>query len=336
MASWLCLLVVTVYGATTTTTALPPSTSSSCDAAMSSFLQLLNHLPDCLSSLNQLISIQKEMLEIMRERQPNTYEHTTDESVRPRHCQDLLEAGDNGQGVRMVYPYPERPDQGVDVYCDQTTDGGGWLVFQHRANDSNPRENFYRPWAEYQAGFGNLTGEFWLGLDHLHALTNLSHQVLRVDLADNDGNRRWAKYSTFAVGPHRDKYRLTVSGYSGDAGDSMGPHNGKVFTTYDEDNDGIGGNCAERYKGAFWHHTSDCYHTNPNGLALVGPVTNYTGIVCYKLNYNQSSQLKSRSLEKFVGPPQQAGRSKSADDTKCGTTSPCVCVSWGGTVSQLL
>ena len=33
-------------------------------------------------------------------------------------------------------------------------------VFQRRMNG---KENFYRGWAEYQEGFGNVEGEFWLG-----------------------------------------------------------------------------------------------------------------------------------------------------------------------------
>lgn len=71
----------------------------------------------------------------------------------------------------QVYPYQERPEKAVDVYCDQSVDGGGWLTFQRRTNTSPPRLEFYRTWHEYRRGFGNPEGEFWLGLDHLHAIT---------------------------------------------------------------------------------------------------------------------------------------------------------------------
>lgn len=40
-----------------------------------------------------------------------------------------------------------------DVFCDQTTTGGGWTVFQKRLDGS---VNFYRGWADNKNGFGNL------------------------------------------------------------------------------------------------------------------------------------------------------------------------------------
>ena len=52
----------------------------------------------------------------------------------------------------------------------------------------------------------------------LHALTGARNYRLRIDLEDFEGNRRFAVYSQFAVGPESDGFRLTVSGYSGNAG----------------------------------------------------------------------------------------------------------------------
>lgn len=46
-------------------------------------------------------------------------------------------------------------------------------------------------------------------------------------------------------------------------GDSMWKHDGMYFTTYDNDNDKSGGNCATKYHGAWWYNA--CHWANLNG-----------------------------------------------------------------------
>ena len=142
------------------------------------------------------------------------------------------------------------------------TDGSGWAVFQRRQDGS---EDFYRGWDDYVSGFGNLIGEFWLGLEKIHRLTNRNATKLRVDLGDFEGNTRFAKYDTFRVLNSYSNYTLIVSGYSGTAGDSLAYHNFRQFTTKDRDNDPWGGgHCAVKYTGAWWFNL--CHHSDLNGL----------------------------------------------------------------------
>ena len=98
------------------------------------------------------------------------------------------------------------------VRCDMTTNGGGWTIFQRRQDGS---EDFYRGWSDYKAGFGDLNGEFWLGLDKLHRLAKSGQNVLRVDLMDFNNAVRYAEYGTFSVADESDKYRLNIGAYTG-------------------------------------------------------------------------------------------------------------------------
>ena len=148
------------------------------------------------------------------------------------------------------------------------TDGGGWTVFQRRQDGS---VDFYKYWTDYENGFGNLNGEFWLGLGKIKRLTKEQSNTLRVDLGDFDGNTSYAQYTTFSVGDITTDYNLTVGGYSGTAGDSLTYHNGMKFSTRDNDNDNSSGtgNCALSYHGAWWFnhcftsHLNGPYHHNP-------------------------------------------------------------------------
>ena len=50
----------------------------------------------------------------------------------------------------------------VDVYCDMTTDGGGWIVIQRNRMDNSV--SFNKNWTDYEEGFGELHTEFWYGV----------------------------------------------------------------------------------------------------------------------------------------------------------------------------
>ena len=148
------------------------------------------------------------------------------------------------------------------------TDGGGWTVFQRRQDGS---VDFFRNWTDYEDGFGNLTGEFWLGLSKINRLTKEQSNTLRVDLGDFDGNTSYAQYTTFSVGNSTTEYTLIVGRYSGTAGDSLSwGHNGMKFTTRDNDNDKYSGNCAQNWHSAWWFH--GCFDSHLNGLYHHNPV----------------------------------------------------------------
>ncbi|XP_034471788.1 angiopoietin-related protein 2-like [Drosophila innubila] len=124
--------------------------------------------------------------------------------------------------------------------------------------------NFSRNWKEYKNGFGDLDGEFFMGLDKIHAMTAERPQELLVLLEDFEGDKRFEKYEKFAIGSEDQQYELhTLSKGSGNAGDSFSEHRGMKFTTYDRDNDLSSGNCARRGSGAWWY--KHCQHSQLTG-----------------------------------------------------------------------
>ena len=167
-------------------------------------------------------------------------------------CKSILESGNIASGV---YQLRISNTELINVYCDQETDGGGWLVVQRREDGS---ENFLRSWSEYKLGFGDVAREFWLGNDYLHQLTR-TKQELRVDIIDFDGNTAYAKYSSFGVGPESEYYKMTVSGYSGTAGDEMSSDSDGRFYLMDQ-----GNSCVDSSKSPWWRKS--CLWYNLNGV----------------------------------------------------------------------
>ena len=130
--------------------------------------------------------------------------------VKNRNCADLFKSGERISGVYTISPDSSRGP--FDVYCDHKTAGGGWTVIQKRLDGS---VDFYRGWADYKCGFGNLNGEFWLGLDKMHQLTKAGRNIIRIELEDIKGKTAYADYDMFAVASERAKYQLSLGTYSG-------------------------------------------------------------------------------------------------------------------------
>ena len=177
-------------------------------------------------------------------------------------CREAYQKGCREDGVYTIDPGCGRP---FSVFCDMKN--GGWTVFQRRMDGS---QDFFKGWADYVAGFGSLKREFWLGLDHIHCLTStVARTELRVELADFEGNYKYAHYSFFSVGNSGTNYRLNIAGYTGTAGDSLGYQNRNMFSTKDKDNDRYSANCAAEWQGGWWYGHG-CHLSLLNGGYLSG------------------------------------------------------------------
>ncbi|GIX98493.1 techylectin-5A [Caerostris extrusa] len=186
-------------------------------------------------------------------------------------CEEVLRSGRNKSGVYIIWPKSRvTEEKPLEVYCDMETDGGGWTVIQRRGNFQRPQDYFFKDWASYKTGFGDIEKDFWLGNDNIFALSNQRLYSIRFDLKAVDGEKRYAFYDTFWIDDENNKYTLHIQDYSGDAGDSMiAQHNNQKFSTKDQENDNQKDqNCAQLYKGGWWYNT--CHHANLNGLYLRG------------------------------------------------------------------
>uniref|UniRef100_A0A8C9Y270 Microfibril associated protein 4 n=1 Tax=Sander lucioperca TaxID=283035 RepID=A0A8C9Y270_SANLU len=181
--------------------------------------------------------------------------------VLPLDCSDIYN-NDNSRPSGVYTIYPIGATSAVQVYCDMGSEGGRWTVFQRRMDGT---VNFYRGWDHYKTGFGIAAGEYWLGLESLYHLTQRRRYELLVDMEDFEGNKTFARYSSFSIDSESSGYTLHVSGFTdGGAGDALSGHNGMKFSTFDKDQDPHSGNCARSHLGAFWY--AACHYANPNGV----------------------------------------------------------------------
>ncbi|TRY84900.1 hypothetical protein DNTS_002020 [Danionella cerebrum] len=208
--------------------------------------------------------------------------------VSGKECEDIYRKG--GQDSQMYMIRPDPLGTPYKVFCDQTTQNGGWVLIQNRMDGS---VDFGRRWDDYRRGFGNIAfdvgkghcqtpGEYWLGNDHISQLTKMGPTELLVEMEDWSGSKVHAQYEQFTVQGEASNYVLAVGRYTGTAGNTfmegatelfgenrtMTIHNGMMFSTYDRDNDKwIPGDpskqCSREDGGGWWYNR--CHSCNPNG-----------------------------------------------------------------------
>ncbi|GCC34237.1 fibrinogen like 1B isoform X1 [Chiloscyllium punctatum] len=205
--------------------------------------------------------------------QGTTLPHITSHQFAYHHdCSDIYNSGKTTSGYYQIKP--KSMTEPFLAYCDMS-DGGGWTVIQRR---SNGKVNFNRGWDDYKSGFGSFQGrkdEYWLGNEKMHQILAAGKYLVKFDLTDWNGDKRYATYEKFYISDEKDKYRLTFGAYDGNAGDALSgglvpefqwsaSHNGMQFSTPDQDNDRyLQGSCSQETQCGWWFNR--CHAANLNG-----------------------------------------------------------------------
>lgn len=149
------------------------------------------------------------------------------------------------------------------MYCDMDEGllGGGWTIIQRRVPGGG-RNYFDRDWKSYKSGFGTFHGNFWLGLEKIHRITNTECHELYIGMEATRNRISWARYRRFSVGDEASNYNLEVSGYEGTAGDALNRLNGMPFSTSDMDNRMGNSPCSSDIIGGWWFYGCDLCNLN--------------------------------------------------------------------------
>lgn len=203
------------------------------------------------------------------------YLHITSADVPLKDCKALRDEDTDGTLVSGLYKvFPGDSEGEFTTFCDmQLSDGtGGWTVIQRRVDGTT---SFDRTWAEYMNGFGDLNGNFWLGLRKIQRITEMPGTYeLFIGLMDKDGDVAFARYKSFYLaGPTYILMLGPLDESSTVTDDSLKEHNMQPFSTKDNDNDDYSGNCAQSFKGGWWY--KHCLYVNLNGEYVASGVAPY-------------------------------------------------------------
>ncbi|XP_015032497.3 fibrinogen-like protein 1 [Drosophila willistoni] len=193
-----------------------------------------------LESNSKQLNRTKQRLDLCKERIPKT------------GCKGLA------SGIYMIAVNKLDP---FSAFCNGDIEGGGWIVIQKQFDGS---VDFNRTWTEYREGFGNVGGEFFIGLEKLHSITNSGSFELYMQLGFFNRSFNFAAYDNFSIGSEDEKYELKSLGrFRGTAPNNMNYHLNQKFSTFDQDNDPwVEGNCAITVGGGWWYQTCSLVHFN--------------------------------------------------------------------------
>ena len=125
-----------------------------------------------------------------------------------------------------------------------------YIVIQRRSSPFDIL--FNRTWSDYKVGFGDVTGDFWLGLDKLHAITAqpYTRYSLRIEATTSTGAVVYVETGDFSIGDEKQRYKIMSIGRVVMKTTSNLLKKDQVFAAQDKDQKF---KCGMRYNG-FWYY----------------------------------------------------------------------------------
>ncbi|XP_035907321.1 fibrinogen-like protein 1 [Anopheles stephensi] len=148
---------------------------------------------------------------------------------------DCSEVSSDGSGI---FPLRICSEPTYNVYCNQSFEGGGWMVIYDR-HDGPKNATFNQPWDSYKRGFGQPDGEHFIGLDRLHSLTYGSSYEIAFLLSSPNGGEAVGIYDHFEVDNERDRFPIRSIGSARGSMRLFADNNQQQlyrFQTYDRNN----------------------------------------------------------------------------------------------------
>ena len=207
-------------------------------------------------------------------------------------CQDLLNLGYKNSGVYSMNFFGKGQR---DIRCNMENEDGGWIVILYRMAG---QYSWNVVWDQYKNGIGDISGDFYLGNELIHQITDSGQYELyyTTETRTVDSPRAepmyFGWYGYFHVSNEADYYRLSVSGHKLGLA-SLASNNGMQFTTRDVDRDEKSGSCGNSKSGGFWW--KKCGSFQPTGIYF-----HTNNIKCMGLHVPDIGRLCTKNFQMMV------------------------------------
>ena len=117
-----------------------------------------------------------------------------------KDCLEILNNGWVKDGIYTIYP---NSIDGIEVYCQLEL--GGWTRIMNRI-DNSPA--FYRNWNDYKLGFGDISGNHWLGFNSINKILSNGDFMVRFEFEDS--KVYFFELDLIRIASEDQNYRLTL------------------------------------------------------------------------------------------------------------------------------